>query len=298
MYKLLVTFFILFNTFNVIRAQDANKKDIVELNIVKENIKKKRDSLTVLYKNYYLQIDTSLDTTLKAELKLKVDKLEIYTEQLNYKEIDSEFNFIRKNLSANISIDFLLFRLKRREGLKLYDTIVSIYKRLPMSIKGTTEAKSLSQAIFDYKNSNINSKAPDFSINDLNNNQIKLSNFKKEKYILIDFWATWCKPCREEFGYLKEIYSKYKNNGFDIISFSRDEDIESWKKVIEKEKISDWIHISTTLNKSNIESKYFVNAIPMKILINKDGLIVGRWRGGGEQNKEELLNLLQEIFHK
>ena len=92
------------------------------------------------------------------------------------------------------------------------------------------------------------------------------------------------------------MYSKYKNKGLEFISISKDENLQSWKKAIEKEKIEIWKQISTKENKSTIEDAYVVTAIPVKILIDKEGIIIRRWIGSGEENKASIEKILTEIF--
>ena len=296
--KLLNIFSIVLFSFNYTYSQKQNDNCEYEMNKIKEVLSKKRDSLSPLYKNYYLSIDSNNDTLIKKMFRQKINELDVYTEEINKKEINAELNFINKNLSSIISADLLIYRLKRREGLKLYDTIYNIYNKFSKFVKSSSSGINLNQALINYKNSNINSNAIDFTLVDINNEQISLNSFKNKKYVLIDFWASWCEPCREEFPFLKKIYSKYKNNGFEIISISRDENLDSWRNTILKDKTNEWKNISIKLNKSDIENKYFVNAIPVKILINKEGVIVGRWRGGGEENKKDLLRLLTQIFNE
>lgn len=73
-----------------------------------------------------------------------------------------------------------------------------------------------------------------------------------------------------------------------LISISKDEDLKKWKDAIQKEKTFDWLNISTFQNNNKIEDKYFVTGIPHKILIDRKGLIIGKWKGSGSKNKREL----------
>lgn len=86
--------------------------------------------------------------------------------------------------------------------------------------------------------------------------------------------------------------------GFEIISITKDQDLDKWKNAIAKEKIAIWKQISTLENDDSIEKKYFVSGIPHKVLIDKNGVIIGKWKGGGEKNKNELQQILAEIFDK
>ena len=96
---------------------------------------------------------------------------------------------------------------------------------------------------------------------------------------------------------IKELENFLKNQkSKDKKEFSKDEKIDLWKKIILKDSIQDWIHYSVKLNNTDVEKKYAVTAIPVKILIDLDGKIIGRWKGGGDENKSEIEKALNDIF--
>jgi peroxiredoxin len=231
-----------------------------------------------------------------------IDSILNILDVINKREIDLEFKFIKNNQNSYVSLDLLAFRLKRKEGKLLIGKIDSLFESLSSDIKKSPIGLEMKDFIHNSKFSDLGNKAPNFNLKDINNNQISLDSFKGEKIILLDFWATWCAPCREDFTYLKEAFELYNEKGFEIISVSKDDNLESWKKTIKKDEIDKWKHIlikenyKNTSSLSKIEEDYFVNSIPVKILINKDGIIIGRWRGGGIENREELDKLLMRVF--
>ena len=111
------------------------------------------------------------------------------------------------------------------------------------------------------------------------------------------FWASWCGPCRGELPYIKDLYNQYKDLGFEIVSISRDTNLENWRTAILKEGIQNWEHFSVIENNSTVENEYFVYGIPHKVLIDKDGIIIGKWKGSGELNRKSLENQLKQIFN-
>jgi peroxiredoxin len=122
------------------------------------------------------------------------------------------------------------------------------------------------------KESLTGKKAPDFSCEDINGKKYSLSDFKG-KYIFIDFWATWCRPCREETPGMKALFGKYKDNkNIVIISLSIDKNKEEWKKVIKDESMN-WIQLHTSPD-SKILEEYQVDGIPKFVLIDKEGKII------------------------
>lgn len=192
----------------------------------------------------------------------------------------------------------MLYHILAEEDEQIpYDTIKNLYNKLAPEIKKSYGGKQLAEKLNYFKNSRVGSLAPDFEVNDLNNDSLQLKSFRNKKYVLLDFWASWCSPCREDFPFLKGMYSKYKDKGFEIISVTRDEKLDTWRATVQKENVEKWRHFSIKENKSTIEDNYAVTAIPVKILIDKDGNIIGRWIGSSAEIKAEIENMITGIFH-
>lgn len=134
----------------------------------------------------------------------------------------------------------------------------------------------------------IGEKVPDFTVKDASGKEYSLAQLSEgKKYILIDFWASWCAPCRREIPNLKNLYAKYGSKGFQIISISRDKNAEDWKKAIEDEQLA-WPNF---LDESNIAKLYKVRAIPTMYLVDADGRIVAENVRG-----EALAEKVAELF--
>ena len=109
--------------------------------------------------------------------------------------------------------------------------------------------------------------------------------------MLLDFWASWCSPCRKEMPLLVELYNTYKDKDFEIVGYSLDRDIESWKKGIEDLHIT-WPQLSDTAYwKSLPVQTYDIHGIPNTILIDPQGIIIEKGLRG-----EKLVQKLQELF--
>ena len=127
----------------------------------------------------------------------------------------------------------------------------------------------------------------DLQMFDLEGNEVALSDYVgKGKYLLVDFWASWCVPCREEMPYLKALYEKYKSQGLDIVGISVDNNHKAWAKAINDLNLP-WHHISDLKGGgSDVLARYGINGIPHLMLLDRDGIIIARGlRGEGLQEK-------------
>lgn len=119
----------------------------------------------------------------------------------------------------------------------------------------------------------IGAMAPDFTLNNIAGNKITLSALRNKNIVLLDFWASWCLPCRKENPALKKIYAKYKTVGLEIIGVSTDENAKSWKKAVKKDGLT-WMQAIS--KGSDIQQVYGIKAVPSNVLISKNGEIIAR----------------------
>ncbi len=141
----------------------------------------------------------------------------------------------------------------------------------------------------------VGGKFIDFETQDINDKKYQLSDVvKRNKYTLLEFWASWCAPCRREFPYLRDDYKKYKAKGFEIFSFNFDTKVEDWKNASEKESIN-WIDCGdlADIGRSEVAKKYNITGVPTSFLIDQNGVIVAKNLRGKALDEK-----LSELFNR
>ena len=215
-----------------------------ELDSIHNRNYRNQDSLLTLYKAVSAQLDTATAVSIRRSLKEKRDSLDKAIEQSWQNRIQSEFAFVRCHPALSQSLDILNFYLRRPEGFKCYDTIHALYRKLSKTLRNSLEGKQLKDALAYCKSSEVGKEAPDFKVKDINGRPLTLSSFRHKKYVLLDFWASWCVPCGEEFPYLKRKYEAYRSKGLEIISASIDQSVEAWRMAVRKDSIDRWKHFA------------------------------------------------------
>jgi peroxiredoxin len=154
---------------------------------------------------------------------------------------------------------------------------LTMYKRLSAPVKNTVVGKEYYKSLMDIKNLVAGTKAPDFTQNDTSGRPVSLASFKG-KYVLIDFWASWCSPCRAENPALVKLYNDFKDKNFTILGVSLDDKDgrSAWLKAIKMDQLG-WTQVSDLKHWDNeVSNLHSIRAIPEKILVDPKGIIVAR----------------------
>jgi peroxiredoxin len=159
------------------------------------------------------------------------------------------------------------------------------YNSLDAPIRNSNVGKSLSEFIAYSKVGSVGTPAIEFTQNDTAGNAVTLSSFKG-KYVLVDFWASWCRPCRAENPNVVKVYNKFKNKNFTVLGVSLDQEKAAWVKAIEKDKLT-WTHVSDLQQWNNaVAQLYRVQSIPQNFLIDPKGNIVAKDLRGEDLEKK------------
>ena len=297
-------------------AVTGEKLDSVEIKNDEFSFKlkiKKTDILTIVFdkKHYYFYIPVpgeksnavinikdifsstikgSKNTALIYSTVKETDDVSKKLEAYKLKLEEEKKEIIRKRIKENpSSLSNLLFinQLDINKDIEYYKMISNALKdRIDNELINSVHKK-----VEEATNLAIGSEAPEISLNTPEGKTVKLSSLRG-KYVLIDFWAAWCRPCRMESPNMVKLYNKYHKKGFTIYSISLDNNREDWVKAIKDDGLGAWTHVSD-LKYWNSEAgrTYKVTGIPFTVLIDKKGRIIAKKLRG-----QQLEAKLAEIF--
>jgi len=189
--------------------------------------------------------------------------------------------FIRQHPDSYVS----LFLLDERSGDLDPAAFEPFFNALSQRIRNTGKGRRLTARLKIAKATDIGQKAFDFTQNDTAGAPVSLSSLKG-KYVLIDFWASWCSPCRSENPDMVKAYRKCKDRNFEIIGISLDSKKEPWLKAIATDSLP-WIQVSDLKGWQNaVAVKYGITSVPRNFLLAPDGTIIAKNLRGEELEKE------------
>jgi thiol-disulfide isomerase/thioredoxin len=223
------------------------------------------DEIRPLYFPLYSELLEKNDT-------IGLGKISILFDSLKQDDITKAYSFTKKNNQSVLA----LFAFQRYSSFKAdYSIIENDFLTLPLWVRKTPDGKLIAEKIAGVKNGALGNTAVNFSQQSANGRIIEFSKYKG-KYILLDFWASWCVPCRKEHPVFHNLYTTYQSKGFEIISVSLDNNKEAWLNAILKDEMT-WVNTSDLKGQQNkVAVKYGIQAIPANFLIDPNGIIIAK----------------------
>ncbi len=212
---------------------------------------------------------------------------------------EADYRYYRAHPSSYLTAYSLRFHFSELSVKEMEE----YYSGFNETVKQSSYGVLLKNEIEKLKGGSPGAVARDFSMPGLNNDTVRLSSFRQNKYVLLDFWASWCIPCRKGNPHLKELYAKYKEKALEIIGISDDDyNPEKWKKAVGEDSLP-WLHVLRGIDwvkvrkgeksENDINEKFGIHTLPTKILIDKSGIIIGRYN---ENEDNKLDAKLKELF--
>lgn len=214
----------------------------------------------------------------------KIAQLEAIDEKVTSIMIDA----VKKNVSNPVGISLF----KQNYYYMTIDELIEVTSQIPASYDNDERIAHIKESVEKMKKTAEGQPFIDLVMNDPEGKEVKLSDYAgKGKLVLLDFWASWCGPCRQSMPMLVELYKEYKDKGLEIVGVSLDRDKNAWIEAIENDGIT-WPQMSDLKYwQSEGAQVYAVNSIPHIILIDGSGTIIARGLHGNQlvEKVEELL---------
>lgn len=251
-------------------------KIVLEFKKEKAELNKLKDSLI----QNIQKADPNMQQALQQQAEL------VFSKKLN--DIKQKINTYLQSNQAPLALITTSELINPEFDFELFNKLVSqLEKEYSYSIHVKQLVNKRNQLI----STAIGQPSPEINLPDINNQSVALSSLKG-KVVLIDFWASWCGPCRKENPNVVRLYNQYKDKGFDIYSVSLDKNKDAWIKAIEMDKLTWPSHVSDLLQwSSSVVPQFGIEGIPFTMLIDRDGKILAKGLRG-QQLEDKLKELL------
>ncbi|WP_299549212.1 TlpA disulfide reductase family protein [Seonamhaeicola sp.] len=199
--------------------------------------------------------------------------------------------------NPNSVVAAFYMRMQANEVDQTFEEFEQIVEGFGEEVKKSNFYKPLKDELEALKRVAIGEIAPDFTLKTDYGEDFTLSSLRGKKVVLVDFWASWCVPCRKSYPHLKEVYSKYKDKDFEIVAVTNDSNHEAWKKAIEEDQTR-WIQVAdifpprgSDVMTAKVITAYAAPYLPSTYLLDKNGVILAK-----NLHADELDKKLEDIF--
>ncbi len=256
----------------IITGSEIQKQADVHFNMIKP-LKKEFESL------YQKSMDPKLDQKERDSAIMKYSKLIPQIAKISEKFVNNNPSYLESVRLLNLN--------KRKWGKEKCD---KYFSKMPKEVQESASGKEIAYYLNLPKTPKVGEKFIDFSLPNSENKELKVSDIKG-KYTLVEFWSSWCGPCRKSNPDLVKEYLKYNEKGFEIIGVSFDQDRSSWIKALKQDSLI-WPNVIDPKGfKGDVSLIYDLNGIPDNFLMDENGIILERRLRG-----DRLKNKLKDIF--
>ncbi|SMD10387.1 TlpA disulfide reductase family protein [Pedobacter nyackensis] len=221
-------------------------------------------------------------------------------------KIDSQIDSVKKTYLFNHPQSGTALNMLREYTQLILEPseIEPLFKQFLPEIKASNEGQAYAKRMEIAKVTALGATATDFILKDRNGKEVSLVSLKG-KLVLLDFWGSWCFPCRQTHPHLRKLYAEYKDRGLEILGVANEhgkpeDNYKKWTVALDQDQMS-WINVlneQVEKGKLSVTEKYNVSAYPTKILIDKNGIIIRKFVGSGEGNAKALDDLIAQILSK
>ncbi|WP_270543169.1 TlpA disulfide reductase family protein [Butyricimonas paravirosa] len=199
-----------------------------------------------------------------------------------------------KIMAANPSVEMVAYELGYMKDNMTLEQLEQVFGQFDVKVQQSKWGKAIRESIELRQRIEPGRLAPEFTLARRDSSLVSLADYRG-KVVVLDFWASWCRPCRASFPWVREFYEEYCEKGVEIIGVSIDENKTSWEKALDEERLP-WPQVIDEIEKgrSRVGGLYHVLAVPMFVVVDKEGKIVVR----AHMEKKELSAVVEKVLGK